>query len=61
MIEHLYTNTSRAETNKKKTRRFGVVVVELINGICQDILKRATSKRPTSQKPAFRDKLSLRY
>ena len=30
-------------------------------GICQDILKRATSKRPTCQKLAFQDKLSLRY
>ena len=28
---------------------------------CQDILKRATSNRPTCQKLAFRDKLSLRY
>ena len=30
-------------------------------GICQDILKRATSKRPTCQKLAFRDKLSPIY
>ena len=29
-------------------------------GICQDILKRAISKRPTCQKLAFRDKLSFR-
>ena len=36
--------------------------VNLCNfAICQDILKRAISKRPTSQKLAFRDKLSLRY
>ena len=27
----------------------------------KDILKKATSKRPTCQKLAFRDKLSLRY
>ena len=27
----------------------------------QDILKKATSKRPTCQKLAFRDKLSLIY
>ena len=33
------------------------------NGICQDILKRVISKRPTSQKLTFRGKiqLSLRY
>ena len=41
-----------------KYGKSGVLICEII---CQNILKRATSKRPTCQKLAFWGKLSLRF